>query len=121
MVIYGSFTLSKLFEFISIHFQLIGALYISMREYFRGVFSERGFSTKKWNYLAIFRKILIKLMHKKGDKGDCGNYRGISRVSVGSKLLSNIILFRLKDLFRLCRLSGVKAVFQNLRDVVKSF
>ena len=34
-----------------------------------------------------FRKTLIKPLYKKGDKSDCGNYRGISLVSVGSKLL----------------------------------
>ena len=44
-----------------------------------------------------FRKTLIKPLYKKGDKSECGNYRGISLVSVGSKLLSNMILFRLRD------------------------
>ena len=44
-----------------------------------------------------FRKTLIKPLYKKGDKNECRNYRGISLVSVGSKLLSNMILFRLKD------------------------
>ena len=33
----------------------------------------------------------------KGDKSECGNYRGIDMVSVGSKLLGNMILFRLRD------------------------
>ena len=41
-----------------------------------------------------FKKTLIKPMHKKSDKSECRNYRGISLVSVGSKLLSNMILFR---------------------------
>ena len=44
-----------------------------------------------------FRKTLIKPLYKKGDKSECRNYRGISLVSVGSKLLSNMILFRLRD------------------------
>ena len=44
-----------------------------------------------------FRKSLIKPLYKKGDKSECGICRGISLVSVGSKLLSNMILFRLKD------------------------
>jgi len=44
-----------------------------------------------------FRKTLIKPLYKKGDKSECRNYRGIILVSVGSKLLSNIILFRLRD------------------------
>jgi hypothetical protein len=43
-----------------------------------------------------FRKTLIKPLYKKGDKSECGNYRGISLVSVASKLLSNMILFRLR-------------------------
>ena len=36
--------------------------------------------------------ILIKPIYKKGDKSECGNYRGISLVTVGSKLLSMILL-----------------------------
>ena len=44
-----------------------------------------------------FRKTLVKPLYKKGDKNECGNYRGISLVSVGSKLLGNMILFRIRD------------------------
>ena len=44
-----------------------------------------------------FRKTLIKPLYKKGDKSECRNYRGISLVFVGSKLLSNMILVRLRD------------------------
>ena len=44
-----------------------------------------------------FRKILFKPLYKKGDKSECRYYRGISLVSVGSKLLSHTILFRLRD------------------------
>ena len=44
-----------------------------------------------------FRKTLTKSLYKKGDKSECCNYRGISLVSVGSKLLSNIRLLRLRD------------------------
>ena len=44
-----------------------------------------------------FRKNLNKLLYKKGDKIGCRDYRGISLVSVGSKLLSSMILFRLRD------------------------
>ena len=40
-----------------------------------------------------FRRNLIKLLYKNKDKSECRNYRGISLVSVGSKLLSNVILF----------------------------
>jgi len=38
--------------------------------------------------------ILIKPLYKKADKSDCGNYRGISLVSVGSKLHRIMILFQ---------------------------
>ena len=44
-----------------------------------------------------FRKTLIKPLCKKGDKSEYRNYPGISLVSVGSKLLSNMIFFRLRD------------------------
>ena len=44
-----------------------------------------------------FRKSLIKRLYKKTDKGECHNYRGISLVSIGSQLLSNMILFRLRN------------------------
>ena len=40
-----------------------------------------------------FKKILIKTLYKKGDKTEYGNYRGIS---LGSRLLINKILFRLR-------------------------
>ena len=38
----------------------------------------------------------MKPLHKKGDKKKCGYYRGISLDSVGSKLLSMMILLDLK-------------------------
>ena len=44
-----------------------------------------------------FRKTLIKPLYKKDDANEWGNYRGISQVSLGSKLLSLMILFRLRD------------------------
>ena len=40
----------------------------------------------------------LKPQYKKCDKSEYGNYQGISLVSVSSKLLSNMILFRLKML-----------------------
>ena len=44
-----------------------------------------------------FSKTLIKLLYKKSDKNECHNYQDISVVPVDSKLLSNMILFRLED------------------------
>ena len=61
-----------------------------------------------------FRKTLIKPLYTKGDKSECGNYRGISHVSVGSKLLSNMILFRLE---RCCRQSFKRRTVRFLEKV----
>ena len=36
-------------------------------------------------------------MYKKGNRSECRNYRDISLVPVGSKLLSNMIFFRQRD------------------------
>ena len=44
-----------------------------------------------------FRKTLTKPLYKEGDKSECRNYRGISMVSLCSKLRSNMILLRLRD------------------------
>ena len=52
---------------------------------------------EKREVLNDFTKVLIKPMYTKGDKNECRNYRGISLVSLGSKLLSNMGQFRLKD------------------------
>ena len=37
-------------------------------------------------------------MYKTSDKSECGNYRGISLVFVGSKILIMMILIKLGDL-----------------------
>ena len=44
-----------------------------------------------------FRKTLTKPLYKKGDKSECCSCRGISLVHIGSKLLSNMTIFRLTD------------------------
>jgi hypothetical protein len=45
-----------------------------------------------------FRKTLIKPLHKKIVKSECGNYKLIGLVSVGRKLLSFMILIDLEML-----------------------
>jgi len=42
-----------------------------------------------------FRRTSIKMLYKKDDKSECGNNRGISWISVGSKL-GTLILIRLR-------------------------
>ena len=41
-----------------------------------------------------WKKSIIVSIHKKGDKTDCNNYRGISLLPTTYKLLSNILLSR---------------------------
>jgi hypothetical protein len=42
-----------------------------------------------------WKKSIIVPIHKKGDKTNCNNYRGISLLSTSYKMLSNILLSRL--------------------------
>jgi hypothetical protein len=42
-----------------------------------------------------WKESIIVPIHKKGDKTDCNNYRGISLLSTSNKILSNILLSRL--------------------------
>jgi hypothetical protein len=42
-----------------------------------------------------WKESVIVPIHKKGDKTDCNNYRGISLLSTSYKILSNILLSRL--------------------------
>jgi hypothetical protein len=42
-----------------------------------------------------WKESIIVQIHKKGDKTDCNNYRGISLSSTAHKILSNILLARL--------------------------
>lgn len=44
-----------------------------------------------------FRRTLITPVYKKGDKTECLNYRGISLISIGSKVLGMMILLRLRQ------------------------
>ena len=50
---------------------------------------------KQEKYLA---ETLFKPLFKKGDNSECGNHKGNSPVSVGSKFLRMIILFDLEIL-----------------------
>jgi sorting nexin-29 len=42
-----------------------------------------------------WKEPIVAYIHKKGDKIDCSNYRGISLLSTSYKILSNIVLARL--------------------------
>jgi hypothetical protein len=42
-----------------------------------------------------WKESIIAPVHKKGDKTDCNNYRGISLLSTSYKILSNILLSKL--------------------------
>jgi hypothetical protein len=44
-----------------------------------------------------WKESIIVPVHKKGDKTDCNNYRGISLLSTSYKMLSNILLSRLNQ------------------------
>ena len=67
-----------------------------------------------------FRKTIIRPLYKKGNKSERRNYRGISLVSVGSKLLSNIVLFRLRDAVDKV-LREDSAVSEKVEDVSTKF
>jgi hypothetical protein len=41
-----------------------------------------------------WKESIVVPVHKKGDKADCSNYRGISLLSTSYKILSNILLAR---------------------------
>jgi hypothetical protein len=43
----------------------------------------------------VWKESIIVPIHKKGDKTDCNNYRGVSILPTTHKILSNILLSRL--------------------------
>jgi hypothetical protein len=49
---------------------------------------------KKW------KDVIIKILHKKGDKKDANNYRGISLISHTGKLMERMIQARLEELIK---------------------
>jgi hypothetical protein len=50
---------------------------------------------KKVGLLHQWRELIVVPVHKKSDKTDCSNYRGISLLSTSYKILSNILPSRL--------------------------
>jgi hypothetical protein len=51
-----------------------------------------------WNkeeLLGQWKESIIVLVHKKGDKTECNNYRGISLLSTSRNIFSNVLLSRL--------------------------
>jgi hypothetical protein len=53
-----------------------------------------NYVSKKENLSYQRKEFVILPVHKKGDKTDCSNYRGISLLSTSYKMLSNILLSR---------------------------
>jgi hypothetical protein len=47
-----------------------------------------------------WKESIVVPIHKKGDKTDCSNYRGISLLSTSYKIISNILLARLTTCWR---------------------
>jgi hypothetical protein len=62
------------------------------------IYSLYCFNFPIWNTKKLpdrWKESIIIPIHKKGDKTDCSNYRGISLLSASYKILSNILLSRL--------------------------
>jgi len=60
---------------------------------------------KKEELPGEWKESIIVPIHKKGDKTDCNNYRGISHLPTTYKILSNILLSRLIPYAK--KLSGI--------------
>ena len=54
---------------------------------------EGGVVPQQW------KDAIIKVLHKKKDRTECGNYRGISLVAHAGKILLKIIARRLSDYY----------------------
>jgi hypothetical protein len=61
-----------------------------------------------------WKESIILPIHKKGDKTDCSNYRGISLPSTSYKILSNIIILRLS--LYIDEITGVISVDFDVTD-----
>ena len=71
--------------------------------------------TKIWQNEEIstdLRDALIVTIFKKGDKSDCGNYRGISLLSIAGKILARILTNRLQPI------AESQCGFRSLRGTV---
>ena len=51
--------------------------------------------SQKLEFLQEWKESIIVSIHKKGNKMDCNNYRGVSLLSTSYKILSNIFLARI--------------------------
>ena len=61
--------------------------------------------------------ILIRLFKNKGDKMDCGNYRGVSLLSIASKVFSRVVLNRVQT-YLSSQLLEVQSGFQANRPTI---
>ena len=77
-------------------FEVLGVFRIKCREIKMGAIHKLIISIWNKEELPEERKgSIIVPIHKKGDKTDCNNYRGISLLPTTYKILSNILLSRL--------------------------
>jgi hypothetical protein len=74
-----------------------------------------------WNKETYGSSLFCVPVHKKGDKTDCTNYRGISLLSNSCKMLSNILLTRLSPYID--EIFGIISVGFDITDqlLIRSF